>query len=184
MAGVKLSARKPTENRVSLATRWEGTLRRAAPEQQLVRVDQSSFISICSGGRTVFPPFLFSNMCNIAQTRFHSHDRLIVSQAGDQSVTRMSRAELCSSRACTVGAGAKVESEETIAARRSKMKILVPALVVSMGLLSLLYRALCSWAQSNMRKAMYGEGQVPGNTPATHSGPAALPPTSLQNSDN
>jgi hypothetical protein len=64
------------------------------------------------------------------------------------------------------------------------MKILVPALIVSVGLLSLLYRALCSWAQNSMRKAMYEEGQVPGNTPVTHSDPAGLPPTSLQDNDH
>lgn len=63
------------------------------------------------------------------------------------------------------------------------MRILVLALVVSVGLLSLLYRALCSWAQNNMRKAMYGEGQVPG-TPVTHSDATGLPPTSLQDNDN
>jgi hypothetical protein len=64
------------------------------------------------------------------------------------------------------------------------MRILVPALVVSVGLLSLLYRALCSWAQNNMRKAMYGEEQVSGNTPLTHSAHAGHPPTSLQKTDN
>jgi hypothetical protein len=64
------------------------------------------------------------------------------------------------------------------------MKILVPALIVSVGLLSLLYRALCSWAQNNMRKAMYGEGQVPGNAPITHLNHADLPPTTLQDNDN
>jgi len=64
------------------------------------------------------------------------------------------------------------------------MKILVPALVVSVGLLSLLYRALCSWAQNNMRNAMYGEGQVPGNTPVSRSDHAGLSPTSLQDNDN
>jgi hypothetical protein len=62
------------------------------------------------------------------------------------------------------------------------MKILIPVLIVSVGLLSLLYRALCSWAQSNMRKAMYGEGQAHGNTPVSHSD--GLPPTSLQDNDN
>ena len=64
------------------------------------------------------------------------------------------------------------------------MKILIPALVVSVGLLSLLYRALCSWAQNNMRKAMYGEGQVPGNTPVTRLDATRLPPTSLRDNDN
>ena len=64
------------------------------------------------------------------------------------------------------------------------MKILVPALIVSVGLLTLLYRALCSWAQNNMRKAMYGEGQVPGNTPVTHSDRTGLPRISLQDNDN
>ncbi len=64
------------------------------------------------------------------------------------------------------------------------MKILVPALVVSVGLLSLLYRALCSWAQNNMRKAMHREGRVPGNTPLTRSDATGLPPTSLQENDN
>jgi hypothetical protein len=64
------------------------------------------------------------------------------------------------------------------------MTILVPALVVSVGLLSLLYRALCSWAQNNMRKAMYGEGQVPGNTHATRLDATRLPPTSLRDNDN
>jgi hypothetical protein len=62
------------------------------------------------------------------------------------------------------------------------MKILVPALVVSVGLLSLLYRALCSWAQNNMRNAMYGEGRAPSNTPVT-SDPTDLPPTTLQDND-
>jgi len=51
-------------------------------------------------------------------------------------------------------------------------------------LLSLLYRALCSWAQNNMRKAMYGEGQVPGSAPITHLNHADLPPTTLQDNDN
>ncbi|MFZ1159837.1 MAG: hypothetical protein WAO10_18775 [Candidatus Sulfotelmatobacter sp.] len=64
------------------------------------------------------------------------------------------------------------------------MKILLPALVVSAGLLSLLYRALCSWAQNDMRKAMYGEGQMPGNTSVTHSVEADLPRTILQGDDN
>jgi hypothetical protein len=64
------------------------------------------------------------------------------------------------------------------------MRILVPALVVSVGLLSLLYRALCSWAQNNMRNAMYGEGQMPGKTPVAPSAHTDLPPTSLQNNDN
>jgi hypothetical protein len=63
------------------------------------------------------------------------------------------------------------------------MKILIPALVVSVGLLSLLYRALCFWAQNNMRKAMYGEGQVP-DRPVTHLDTTRLPPTSLRDNDN
>jgi hypothetical protein len=63
------------------------------------------------------------------------------------------------------------------------MTILVP-LVVSVGLLSLVYRALCYWAQNNMRKAMYGEGQVPGNTSLTRSDHADPFPTSLQDNNN
>ena len=64
------------------------------------------------------------------------------------------------------------------------MKILVPALVVGVGLLSLLYRALCSWAQNNIRRAMHEEGQVHGNTPVTRSDHADRAPASPQNSDN
>jgi len=60
------------------------------------------------------------------------------------------------------------------------MKILVPALIVSVGLLFLVYRALCAWAQKNMRNAMYGEGQMPGNTPVAHAAETDLPRTPLR----
>lgn len=60
------------------------------------------------------------------------------------------------------------------------MKILLPAIIVSLGLLSLLYRALCAWAQKNMRDTMYGEGQTPGNTPVVDSAQTDLSCTTLQ----
>jgi hypothetical protein len=130
------------------------------------------------------PISLFGDVCNIAQTRLHSLDSLDVSPAADQSVTGNLTWEplfhVCKRGWFSLG----VKLRGAIAARRSKMKILIPALVVSVGLLSLLYRALCSWAQNNMRKAMYGEGQVPGNMPATHSDATGLPPTSFQDNDN
>jgi hypothetical protein len=63
------------------------------------------------------------------------------------------------------------------------MRILLP-LIVSVGLLCLIYRALCAWAQNNMRNAMYGEGRVPGNTAASPTVETELPRTTLQNSHN
>lgn len=109
-------------------------------------------------------PTYLANVCNIAQPGFRPADNLVVSPLGKY--------------------GKKPLTKEAIAGRRSKMKILIPALVVSVGLLSLLYRALCSWAQNDMRNAMYGEGRVPGNTPVSHSNPTSLPPPTLQDNDN
>jgi hypothetical protein len=60
------------------------------------------------------------------------------------------------------------------------MRILLP-LIVSVGSLYLLYRALCAWAQNNMRNAMYGEGQMPGKTVANHTVETDLRRTTLQN---
>jgi hypothetical protein len=63
------------------------------------------------------------------------------------------------------------------------MRIFLP-LIVSVGLLCLLYRALCAWTQNNMRNAMHGEGQVPGNTAASPTVETELPTTTLQNRHN
>lgn len=64
------------------------------------------------------------------------------------------------------------------------MRIFVPVLIMSAGLFYLLYKALCVWAQDDMRKAMYGEGQTFGDTPAIHSVHSDLPRTALQERDN
>jgi hypothetical protein len=72
---------------------------------------------------------------------------------------------------------------KTILPSDLKMRILLP-LIVSVGLLCLLYRALCEWAQNNMRKAMYSDGQVGGNTAASPTVETELPGTTLQNSNN
>jgi hypothetical protein len=63
------------------------------------------------------------------------------------------------------------------------MRILLP-LIVSVGLLCLLYRALCAWAQNNMRNAMDCEGQVPGNTAASPTVETELPRATLPNGHN
>jgi hypothetical protein len=72
---------------------------------------------------------------------------------------------------------------EILKAGDLKMKILLP-LIVSLGLLCLLYRALCAWAQNNMRNAMYGEAQVPGNTAASPMVETELPRATVQNGHN
>lgn len=64
------------------------------------------------------------------------------------------------------------------------MRILIPVLIMSAGLLYLLYKALCVWAQNDMRKAMYGEGQTSDEMPALHSVHSDLPRTALQDHDN
>jgi hypothetical protein len=63
------------------------------------------------------------------------------------------------------------------------MRILLP-LIVSVGSLYLLYRALCAWAQNNMRDAMYGEGHMPGKTVANHTVETELRHTTLQDREN
>jgi hypothetical protein len=63
------------------------------------------------------------------------------------------------------------------------MRILLP-LIVSVGLLCLLYRALCAWAQNNMGNAMHGEGRVPGHAAASPTVETELPRTTLQNRHN
>jgi hypothetical protein len=63
------------------------------------------------------------------------------------------------------------------------MRILLP-LIVSVSSLYLLYRALCAWAQNNMRNAMYGEGQVPGKTGTNHTVETEVRHTTLQNRNN
>jgi hypothetical protein len=64
------------------------------------------------------------------------------------------------------------------------MKVLLLALIVSVGVVFLLYRALCAWAQNNMRNAMCGEGQMPRNTPGTHSSGTGVPRTTPQDNDD
>jgi hypothetical protein len=64
------------------------------------------------------------------------------------------------------------------------MRILVPVLILSAGLLYLMYKALCVWAQNDMRKAMYGEGQTSDDTTRIHSVRSELPRTIHQEHDN
>ena len=64
------------------------------------------------------------------------------------------------------------------------MRIFVPVLILSAGLLYLMYKALCVWAQNDMRHAMYGEGQTSDETPAVHSVHSDVPRTAPQDHDN
>jgi hypothetical protein len=64
------------------------------------------------------------------------------------------------------------------------MRVLIPVLIVSAGLLYLLYKALCVWAQNDMRKAMYGEGHPSDETPGILSVHLDLPRTAPQDHDN
>jgi len=48
----------------------------------------------------------------------------------------------------------------------------------------MLYKALCVWAQNDMRKAMYGEGQPSDDAPAIHPVHADFPRTAPQEHDN